>query len=258
MSLHALAQPRAPRAAFGQIVRNEARLAWRNPAGVIAGIGISLLLLVIFGLVPVFQQASARLGGLTPFQAYIPILIAFSIGVLALTYVPGPLVSYRELGILRRLSTTPVPASWLLAAQLIVQACLMIIATLILIIVSVAFFGVSAPKNPGGFVLALVLSIAAMFSIGLVIAAVAKTAGAARGIMAAAFYPLMFFSGLYIPIQLLPGVFGDISKFTPLGAAVVAVGHAWFGQFPPALPLLVMAAYAVGCGYLAKRFFRWE
>lgn len=258
MSLHMPALPRAPRAAFGQIVRNEARLAWRNPAGIVVGIGISLLLLVIFGCVPVFRQADARLGGQSPFQVYIPILIAFSIGVLALTYLPGPLVSYREQGILRRLSTTPAPASWVLAAQVVIQACLMMIAVFILILVSVAFFGASAPKNPGGFVLALVLAIASLFAIGLLIAAAAKTSGAARGLMAAAFYPLMFFSGLYIPMQLLPGVFGDISRFTPLGAAVVAIQDSMLGQFPPAMPLLVMVAYAVGFGYLARRFFRWE
>jgi ABC-2 type transport system permease protein len=258
MSLLMLAPPRAPRAAFGQIVRNEARLAWRNPSGMVVGIGVSLLLLVIFGSVPVFQQTSARLGGQSPFQAYIPILIAFSIGVLALTYLPGPLVAYREQGILRRLSATPAPASWVLAAQLVVQACLMMIAAGILILVSVTFFGASAPKNPGGFVLALVLSIASLFAIGLLIAAAAKTSGAARGIMAAAFYPLMFFSGLYIPMQLLPGVFGDISHFTPLGAAVEALQDSMLGQFPPAAPLLVMLVYALAFGYLAKRFFRWE
>jgi hypothetical protein len=28
--------------------------------------------------------------------------------------------------------------------------------------------------------------------------------------------------------------------------------------FPPAAPLLVLAAYALVFGYLAKRFFRWE
>jgi hypothetical protein len=28
--------------------------------------------------------------------------------------------------------------------------------------------------------------------------------------------------------------------------------------FPPAEPLLVLAAYAVVFGYLARRFFRWE
>ena len=122
MSLHTLTAPRAPRAAFGKIVLNEARLAWRQPAGIVVGIGLSLLLLVIFGSIPVFQQTSASLGGLSAFEVYIPILIAFSIGVLALAYLPGPLVSYREQGILRRLSTTPVPAFWVLAAQFVVQA----------------------------------------------------------------------------------------------------------------------------------------
>jgi len=28
--------------------------------------------------------------------------------------------------------------------------------------------------------------------------------------------------------------------------------------FPPATPLVVLAAYALVFGYLAKRFFRWE
>ena len=125
-SPHASARPRAPRAAFGAIFRNEARLAWRQPAGAIAAIGISLLILVIFGVVPAFRQPSSRLDALSPFQIYIPILISFSIGLLALVYLPGPLVSYREQGILRRLSVTPVPASWVLAAQLADQACLML------------------------------------------------------------------------------------------------------------------------------------
>ncbi|MBV9382603.1 MAG: ABC transporter permease [Streptosporangiaceae bacterium] len=258
MSLHTLTRPGAPRAAFGKIVLNEARLAWRQPAGIVAGIGISLLLLIIFGEIHVFRQHDARLGELSAFQVYIPILISFSIGILALAYLPGPLVSYREQGILRRLSTTPVPASWVLAAQLVVQACLMMIATGILIAVSVAFFGESAPGNPAGFVLALMLSIAALFAVGLAIAAAARTPGAARGLMAAAFYPLMFFSGIYFPMQLLPGVFQGISHLTPLGAAVQAVQDSMLGEFPPAAPLLVLVAYALVFGYLAKRFFRWE
>jgi len=258
MSLHMLARPRAPRAAFGQIVRNEARLAWRQPAGIIVGIGVSLLLLVIFGSISVFRQPDKQLGGLSAFDIYIPILIAFSIGVLALTYLPGPLVAYREQGVLRRLSTTPVPASWVLAAQFAVQACLMVISVLLLIGVSVVGYGATAPRNPGGLVLAVALAIAALFAIGLSIAAAARTTGAARGLMALAFYPLMFFSGLYVPMQMLPGVFQGISHFTPLGAAVVAIQDSMLGQFPPVEPLLVLAAYALVFGYLAKRFFRWE
>jgi ABC-2 type transport system permease protein len=257
-SRHPFVRPRAPRAAFGAIFRNEARLAWRQPAGAIGAVGISLLILVIFGELPVFQQPSSRLDGLSPFQIYIPILISFSIGLLALVYLPGPLVSYREQGILRRLSVTPVPASWVLAAQLAVQACLMLVAVLIIMVTSIAFFGQHAPWNPGGFLLALVLSIAASFAIGLCVAAVAPTSSAARGISIAVFYPLVFFSGLYYPMQLMPGVMLDISHFTPLGAAVQAIVYPMFGEFPPATPLLVLAAYALAFGFLAKRSFRWE
>jgi hypothetical protein len=45
MSLSVLVQPRVPRAAFGKIVRNEARLAGRQSSGLIVGVGIPLALL---------------------------------------------------------------------------------------------------------------------------------------------------------------------------------------------------------------------
>jgi ABC-2 type transport system permease protein len=252
------ARPRAPRAAFGAIVLNEARLAWRQPAGMIAGTGVALLLLVIFGEIPALRQSSASLGGYSAFDIYIPILMCFAIAMISFTYLPGPLVSYRELGILRRLSTTPVPAYWLLAAQIVVQTCLMVVTLALLVTVSIGFFGISAPKNPGGLVLALALCIAALFAVGLAIAALARTAGAARGLMAAALYPMMFFSGLYYPVQLMPAVIQDISRYTPLGAADQAIGDSWVGQFPPAQPLLVLVAYALAFGFLAMRYFTWE
>jgi ABC-2 type transport system permease protein len=151
-----------------------------------------------------------------------------------------------------------VPPSWVLAAQMVVQACLMTISVALLIVVSVVFFGTSAPKNPAGMVLAIALTIAAMFAIGLSIAAAARTPGAARGLMAAAFYPLMFFSGLYYPTQLMPTALKDIAHFTPLGAAVEAIQDTMLQGTMPLTPLLVLAAYAAVFGYLAMRFFRWE
>ncbi len=77
--------------------------------------------------------------------------------------------------------------------------------------------------------------------------------------LATALYPMLFFSGLYYPVQLIGTAIEDISHFTPLGAAVQAIGDSWVaGQFPPAQPLLVLAGYALVSGYLAKRCFRWE
>jgi ABC-2 type transport system permease protein len=180
------------------------------------------------------------------------------IAMLALISLPGPLVTYRDQGILRRLSTTPVPRSWVLAAQLVVTFCIAMTSLLILMIVSITAFGLGAPKNPGALVLAIVLSIAALFAIGLSMAAAARSGTAARAIGAGTFYPLLFFAGMWYPRELMPGVLQGISNFTPLGAAVEAIQDSMQGQFPPAEPLLVLAGYALVFAFIARRFFRWE
>jgi hypothetical protein len=52
----------APRAAFGKIVLNEARLAWRLPAGLIFGLAVPLVLVIIFGEIPGMHQPQPSLG----------------------------------------------------------------------------------------------------------------------------------------------------------------------------------------------------
>lgn len=258
ISLRSLLPPQAPRAAFGMLVANEFRLARRTPTVLIVGLVIPLLLLVIFASLPVFRTPDPALGGLTPFDIYVPVLLAFVIAALGLLGLPVPLATYREQGILRRLSTTPVPPAWLLGAQLVVNFCLAALAMLILMAVGMLAFGLAAPMNPAGFVLALLLSIAAIFAIGLVIAAVAPRATVANGIAGATFAPLMFFAGLWLPRAYMPIVLRDVSNLTPLGAAVVAIQSALQTGFPPVSSLLVLVAYAVVFGWLAVRFFRWE
>ena len=65
-----LARPRrlplpgtAPGAAFGQVVRNEARLARRQPLPVIGSIGLPVVLMIIFGEMPSFHQPSRPSAG---------------------------------------------------------------------------------------------------------------------------------------------------------------------------------------------------
>jgi ABC-2 type transport system permease protein len=248
----------ARRDAFGQVVLNEARLTWRRPVGLIGGVGLPIVLLVIFGQLPAFKQHLAAFGGGTIFDAYVPILASFGIAMLALLGLPIPLVSYRELGVLRRLSTTPVPPSWVLAAQAVVQGCVAAAAVLAVVLLSVFAFGVPAPASLAGLVLSVAVIIAGLFAIGLLLAAVARTSTAANVIGRVTFFPLMFFAGLWLPRALMPQVLLDISNYTPLGAAVQAMQAAMQTGFPPAAPLLVLAGYAVVFGYLASRFFRWE
>ncbi len=261
MSSLSLSLPRprpTRRAAFGKVVLNEARLSWRRPVGLVVGLVLPVGLLVVFGEVPVFHQPQAVFGGLTAFDVYIPILMVFSLAMLALLGLPMPLASYRELGILRRLSTTPVPPSWLLAAQGVIQSCVALTGLLVIMVAGIAVFGAPVPRSPGGLLLSVLLSIAALFPLGLVVAAMSRTATSASVIGRLAFFPLMFFAGLWLPREDMPAVLQDISNFTPLGAAVQALQDSMQTGFPPVAPLLVLAAYALVFGYLARRFFRWE
>ena len=248
----------AKRAAFGKIVLNEARLAWRRPIGLIGGIGVPVLLLIIFGGLPSFHETSPTLGGLTGFDVYLPVLAVFGLAMLALWGLPGPLVSYREQGILRRLSTTPVPPSWLLAAQVIVQFCVAVAGLAVIFIGGVTAYGAHPPRSPGGLVLSLGLAIAELFTLGLLIAALARTPAGASVIGRLTFVPLMFFAGLWLPRALMPNLLQTISDYSPLGAAATAIQDSMQGGFPPPAPLAITLAYALLFAHLAHRFFRWE
>jgi ABC-2 type transport system permease protein len=146
----------------------------------------------------------------------------------------------------------------LLAAQGVVQLGVAVLALVVIFGLSVVAFGARAPVSPGGLVLSIALSVTGLLPIGLMVAAVARTANAASIIGRLAFFPLMFFAGLWLPQDLMPTLLRDISNYTPLGAAVQAMQSSMLTGFPPIAPLLVLGGYAVVFGFLARRFFRWE
>jgi ABC-2 type transport system permease protein len=246
-----------PRAAFRMVVLNESRIARRLPLGLLVGVVLPTVVLVIIGTERHNRQHLRVLGGLTTFNVYVPVFLAMVIAALAFYGLPIPLAIYRDQGILRRLSTTPVPPAWVLAAQLVLNASFAVVELILLLVVATAGFGVAAPKSAGGLVLALSLSIAGVFAIGLWVSAIARPRTA--GMLAAVcFFPLMFFAGLFLPRAEMPRALLDVSNLTPLGAAVQAIQSALLDGFPPIAPLLVLLAYAVVFGALAVRFFRWE
>jgi ABC-2 type transport system permease protein len=247
----------APAAAFLRLVGCEAKLAWRNPRGLVIGIAFPVVMLVVFGELPHAQLHRAALGGLTRFDAEVPVLATLVVAALALVSLPSPLATYRQEGILRRLATTPIPRSWVLAAPVVINLCLAIVGFVIVFAVGHLAFGLAIPRSPGTLALALVLCIAALFAIGLAIAAVVHVSGL-QLVSAATFLPLVFFAGLWIPRQQMSSVLRRISDYTPLGAAVQAIQDAIRGTFPPTRPLLVMVACALIFALAAWRLFRWE
>ena len=123
-----------------------------------------------------------------------------------------------------------------------------LIATLGILIVGDAAFGVSLPSQPAGFVLALVLTSAAMLSLGLLIASLARTARVAGAVGTMIFLPLMFFAGLWVPQATMSAALRRAGDDTPLGAAVSALQHSMAGQWPSASGLAILAGYTVAFG----------
>ncbi len=242
---------------FWELVKVEGKLALREPIGIIFGVGLPVFLLIIFGSIPAFRQTVPGTT-LSTFEVYIPILMITVLIFIGLFGLPIPIARDREIGWLRRISTTPVSPTKILAAQVTINLVLAAISFAILTAGGVFFFGVKGPSEILGFALSIVLATIAMFSLGLLIAALAPSQGVAGGMAQGLLYPLLFFAGIYVPMQFLPGYLQTISNFTPVGAAVQALGSSMQGTFPSIIPLLVMAAYAVFFGFVAARYFRWE
>jgi ABC-2 type transport system permease protein len=236
----------------------ESKLFLRDPLALFFAVAFPPLLLAILGSIPGFREPSEDLGGQRVIDLYVPVMVGFVLAMLAISVVPTYLATYRERGVLRRLSTTPVPPSRLLLAQLAMALVMALVAVTLVLGVGVAVFGTPVPGQPVGFLAALALAAGALSALGLLVAAVAPSGKAASGIGTMLFFPLMFFAGLYFPRESMPDVLRRVSDFTPLGAGVQALQDATAGGWPQPLHLAVMAAFAIAASLAAAKLFRWE
>lgn len=245
--------------ALRSLVAVESKLYLREPVGAFFGIAFpSVLLLVLGYAMPAFLEPSADIGGRRPIDVYLAIVFALAIATVSLVTLVAVLSAYRERGVLRRLRATPVSPRSLLGAQIVVNSGALVVGSVLAFVAGRIAFGVPGPANVIGFVVAFVLGTIAMGAVALLIAAVAPTASASSGIGTAVYFPMMFFAGVWTPGPLMPELAKRIADFTPLGAASAGMQDAWAGDWPTPLHLVVMAAFALGCGALAARLFRWE
>jgi ABC-2 type transport system permease protein len=238
------------------LARAETRLFLRDPVTVVLAVALPSLILAALGAVPALREPSDLFGGLRFTDYFAPSLLAVSIAVLGLQNLPTGLATYREKGVLRRFSATPVNPAAVLVVQLVINLVTAAAATVLMLAVAVFVYDVPAPRHPIGFVLTFLLGTSAVFAIGLTIAALAPRARLATGIGTVTFMLTQFFSGVYLPKFLLPDVVVRIGEFVPPGTG--AFQAAWTGDGPAPSQLVVMAVIAVTATAVAARFFRWE
>ena len=244
--------------AFTKLTVSEFRLLLREPVLAFFGLLFPALLVAILGSIPVMREPSPEIGGLRVIDLYVPIALVLAIVSLGLQGMPQILATYRERGVLRRMATTPASPIMLLGAQVTMATLTSIGAGLLALLVGRIAFDVAFPSRPFIYVIAFLLCAAAVFALGLLVAAVAPSGKAANGIGMALFFLLMFFAGLWTPREAMPGWLQRIGELTPAGAGQAAIQAASVGDWPPLQCVIALLAYLGIFSYGAVKFFRWS
>ncbi|AQZ67887.1 integral membrane protein [[Actinomadura] parvosata subsp. kistnae] len=241
-----------------KLLAMEAKLHLRDWPTLMFSIGLPVGLLLILGLsIPSFTELQDT--GERIVDTHMPSTMALlSLLTLSCSVLPAVLATYRQQGVLRRLSTTPVHPARVLGAQLLINLAVGTVATAVLIVAGWLAFGAAPPRQWGWFVLVFLLGTAAMMALGLVIAALAPSAKAAQGIGSLVMFPLMFLGGVWLPRELMPEPVRVVSDFSVAGPFAQALKDTWAGQPPQLIHLVVVAAGLVVFGAIAVRSFRWE
>ncbi|MFD4834851.1 ABC transporter permease [Streptomyces uncialis] len=252
--------------ALQKMVKIETKLFLRDSATVMFGVLFPTGLLLGLGAVPALREPSPETGGLRSIDIWAPTALVFGMVMIAVQHIPAVIATYRERGILRRLSTTPAHPRSVLLAQMIVAFASVVVSAALMIFFAWAVLDIAPPERPLEFAVAFVVGYATLLGLGMISAAVARTSSAANQIGTLLFVALMFFGGAFLPRVLMPDVLREIGEFIPPGLqALTAAWSAEAGEVtataggqPFWLQIAVMAGIAVTASAIAAKFFRWE
>jgi ABC-2 type transport system permease protein len=245
------------RVQFAELLKVQSKLALREPIGLFGGLALPAVLLAVFGFIGQANPGTVGSTGLSIIEVWTPTILVLSIIFISVS-LPNTLVRDREIGWLRRVSTTPLHPSRLLAAQLVIDLILAAAAILLVILEGALVFGASLHVQILPFVVSLLLSIVELFAFGLLLVALVPNQAVAQPVSGVFTFGLMFLSGLWVNPAQIGDPLRTIMYYSPSGAAVKAVLDSAFNGSPSYAALLTMAVYAVIFGFLAIRYFRWE
>jgi ABC-2 type transport system permease protein len=242
-----------------KILAVETKLMLRDWPSVIISIALPVVLLVALGQIPTLRTPDPTFGGQRFIDAQLPAqMVLLALLTISFTTLPSVLTTYRERGVLRRMSTTPVHPARLLSAQLLIHLAVALVAMVLIIVAGRLVLGSQIPANIFTFVLVILFGTAAMLAMGLVIASIAPNSKSAPGIGSIAMFPLMFVGGMWIPRETMPETLRTVSDYSVVGPFINAMRDTWAGQLPQLPHLIVIAVGLALFSALAVKLFRWE
>jgi ABC-2 type transport system permease protein len=148
-------------------------------------------------------------------EFFVPGIIAMSVMTSSLSGAVNMNAELRQKGVIRKLSTTPITHSDWVLSNILYQVILAIISATAILLVSYAVFSVSL-RIDAWLPAFIVLEVFAFAGIGMILTRVAKEAESAMAAANAIMYPMMFLSGSFFPLEMMPGFLQKIARILPL------------------------------------------
>lgn len=232
--------------------RVELLLTLRRGESVLLTFAIPVVLLAFFSVVDVLPT-----GVDDPVDFLFPGILALAVLSTAFVSVAIATGFERQMGVLKRLGTTPLSRAQLLAAKtaavVVIEALQLVVLTLEALVLGFRF---SAPSL-GAVLVAAAIATVAFAGLGLLLAGTLPaltTLAAANGI----YLLLLLLSGMVIPLSELPSGIRAVSRLLP-STALAEIFHGALGPGPvPGRAWAVLVVWAVAAPVAAARWFRWE
>jgi len=237
----------------------ESKLFLREPVGAFFTLIFPLIYLFLYGAIS-GNEPTPMYGGQRTIDAAIPSLTAVIISMAGLMSTTITMATYREKGILRRLRTTPVSPLVVLGAQVIVVFVMTGLGMLLLITAGKLVYHVRFEGNPFSLLAGFVLSSLSFFGLGFLLAGSMPTVRTAWVAAMVLLYPMLFLSGAFFAVELLPASVQKVSAFMPLTYVVNLLRGMWTGQpwGDHLLDVGVLAGMLLGGTLVSAKTFRWE
>ncbi|ASO22625.1 ABC-2 type transport system permease protein [Actinoalloteichus hoggarensis] len=238
------------------LIQCEAKMVARDTAGLVVPIGLPLLSLVMSASSAGDEVIS---NGMTALDLFVlPLVLTMVIAIVGIINMPSFLSYYRRTGILRRLSVTPASPTMVLIAQVIVSVIQTVIGLAVAVAVAFIGFGANVPTNLAAALGVYLLTMAAMYAIGMIVAAIAPTPNSAVAIGLVTFFAFGALGGMFGGPDALPDFLASIGEWLPFGAAVDALAAAWAGTAVEMSSLISLGATTVLGVLVAAVLFRWD
>ncbi|MFN2602228.1 MAG: ABC transporter permease [Gemmatimonadaceae bacterium] len=245
---------------FWRLVWLELKIFFREPMGAFGTVIAPVLVLVLFGRIGTYVIPRNQAAASNFFKIDVPVFVAILIAINAVVSLVAIMAIYRESGILKRLSTTPLHSQTILTAHVVVKLILTGITLLLTLFLARKSLFTDSNIPLFNFTIALLISTASILSMGFVIASIVPTARFAQPISSVLLYPMIALSGLFVPLSRFSPRVRDIAHALPLTYAVQLLSGMWKGDpwSQHVTDIVTLAFVFVLCTALSGIVFRWE